>query len=273
MTMTTIRPAMYGMQTGMKLLQAMGSDGPAPAPTPAPAPVPDPPPPPVDVDFSVMDTPEKAVMLPILNPAALATLLGGAMVAGSDTPSKPVDVNFTFGASTPGKVTYQIIADNKNPSLVAKGQLGGADFNEKWMLEGQDASSYRLHVMGNIGAYAEDITVTPDQKQNVFHVDGKIADMELHQNISKGGTDQNPYVIADGTLGGVALHQEIRPTAQDPNNVSVNVTGNLGDKPIQSSVSASPDTSAKTLVIQGQGNIAGTDFTVGTSVALPHSGK
>lgn len=253
---TTIRSTMYGLQTGLNLCKVMRAD--APAPTPAP--------PSADVDFTTLDTEEKAILLPTLNPAALGVLLGG--VSALTAPgAQPVNVSFQFGKSTPGQVSYQVVQDNKSPGLIAKGNLGAADFNERWSVE-EPNGKLQLHIMGNVGAYAEDLVITPSPKERVFQVDGKIGNFALHETLSPAGSDQAPYLIADGTLNNIPLHMEVRPDGSNPNAIALTTTGNLGDRAIHSTVATTTANGA--VVVSGQGNIAGTDFTVSTSVPAKH---
>jgi hypothetical protein len=74
--------------------------------------------------------------------------------------------------------------------------------------------------------------------------------------------------VAKGTIGRVAVHEEIRNTATQENQVAVKVSGTLGDKPVASTVTSTQ--TADSLTVVGQGNIAGTAFSVTTTVPVPH---
>jgi hypothetical protein len=258
MTTTTIRPAMHGMTAGLRLLGAMND---APAPPPAPAPAPEPPSC-CDIDFSKIDTPEKAALLPALNPTAIVAVAAGIAASMSANSTAPVAVAFMLGANTPANLTCTLAPGGQIPSLDVTGKLGAADFHESWKV---DEQAQALHIDGQIGESAEQLTVTADPRAQIAHVDGKIGDVEVHQTLSLVGDGDNRFLRADGSLGAVAFRQEIRPDMSDPKNPKLEVTGMLGDKPIQSTISAS-QVDNQTMAIHGEGTIAGNAIKVDSQV-------
>src|SRR5947209_2567341 len=76
---------------------------PQPEPQPAICPMPMP-----DIDFTTIDTPQKAALLPALNPTALAAVAVGLMASMSGGAAAPIAVNFAFSQTTTGTVTYSL---------------------------------------------------------------------------------------------------------------------------------------------------------------------
>lgn len=261
---------MHGYAAGMRLLATM-KDVPTPAPAPAPSPAPPTDPPTTyDIDFSKMDTPQKAAVMPSLNPAVVATIANGVFASMAANQLMPINIQLALGASTPATLQYNLVPADKGVSIAGQGQIGGVPFQEKWTV---DEKGQAFHLDGTLGDAKECLTLTVDQKTNAAHVDGKIGDVEVHQTLSQGGTSQNPYLIADGTLcagsnskDAVALHQEVKLDPSNPNQPRLTVNGNLGDKPIQ--VVVTETATDKSMVVHGEGNIGGTAFKLDNTMGL-----
>lgn len=208
---------------------------------------------PPDIDFSKIDTPEKAALLPVLNPAALVTVAFGVMRGMlHNNLYAPIPLQLSMGTSTFGNVTYQ--PASSPDSLSAQGQLGGAAFQETWT---RDDNAHVIRVCGQIGASKEDLTIAQMDKGGA--VSGKIGDIDVAQALTFGTKEDEPLVMADGALGTVRFHQEVvRLDSSDIRQTVVGVKGMLGDKPIQTEVRATA--TRKSLDVHAEGTIAGTTF-------------
>jgi len=233
-----------------------------PTPTPAPPAPPDPPP---SIDFSVVDTPKKAAMLPILNAAAMlvnAQIMMQAVQGGFAVSSA---LTMKMGDNTQAAITHTL--DPQTPAVNGQGNMGSAPFQETWNLSGDGAA---INVAGSVGSSAEAIAFTI--ADDGAHLDGKIGDLELHQTISQQGDGDDAKLVFDGTLGDQKLRQELSIAQADPNSPpTINVVGKLGDDDIAFSetITDAQDTS---LTLAGQGNIAGTPLSVTHTLAIVDGG-
>jgi hypothetical protein len=255
-----------------KMVKVMDDPTPAPTPTPAPPAAP-------DIDFSKIDTPEKAALTPALNPAIIVAAAATFAASMGGNGAMATAVQLAMGSSTTGSLNYTVFADQATQSVGLKGagMLGDQPFAETWTLntQNQDPSQPILNITGTIGNNAENLAVSVDQQAQVIKIDGNVGDVDVHHNITfrQGPNGDNPTVIVGGTMGGVALYEELAAVVDqsNPNQAGLNITGTLGDKNISNSLQAQVqnpnDPKSMAVNFNASGNIAGNNFNMTGSIS------
>lgn len=224
-------------------------DPPAPAPAPTPAPGPTDPTP--DIDFTNVDTPEKASLLPALNATSLLITVQALSDAGQGGLALTSALQMTLGQSTQANVNYQM-SDPSTLSMSGTGTYGNAQFSENWAINPNDGS---LSITGNVGNSQQALKMTG--ADDGTHIDGTIGSMDVHEVITTQGDGDDAKLVWDGTVGGKTIHQELSIKPDANQNPVVHVEGKLGDAGISTDATATSSADQNTLNLNGQGTIAG----------------
>ncbi|MHB2019225.1 MAG: hypothetical protein ACYCW6_19930 [Candidatus Xenobia bacterium] len=226
---------------------AVGRDNPTPAPAPP------------DIDFSTIDSPAKAAVLPALNPVTLLTLVQTTAQAAQAGFGLSSAISGNLGASTAASMNYTM-ADPSTATLSGHGTFGAAAFQESYQFD----PTQGLLISGQIGNSAESLKLSDGQDGT--HIDGTIGSVAVHEVLTNGGDDQNPKILIDGTLGGQKLHEELcnKPSSDPNGSPTLHMEGTLGSQAItlDENVTAQQDNGA---TLSATGNIAG------VAVNLQHS--
>lgn len=225
---------------------------------PAPAPAPS-----ADIDFSNIDSPAKAALLPVVNATTLLITAQAFNAAVNANLALDSALSMTIGASQKADVNYSVIpqfggSDPSTLTMQAAGAMGNAPFKEDWTfnpLEGY------VSIDGIIGGSQEALKLTETDHGN--RLDGTIGKLAIHEVISGQGEDDDFRIVWDGTLGDQKIHQELGWKADDP---VIQVNGTLGDAPITMDTVVTPQPDKINLSVSAQGNIAGTALSYTQSV-------
>lgn len=190
------------------------NEPPAPQPPPQepPAPPQDPEP---QIDFNKIDCPFKAVLLPTINPAILASTFAGLVTASMTGAPAAAALALVFD-STPGSLQYSFDPNSPESMIKASGTLGEAAYTENWAVNQETGA---ITITGNVGESAQELTLTQDEEQNCMFLTGTIGDVAVNQRIfsvaSESGDEARNRLVIDGTVGGRAYHQEISLGEED----------------------------------------------------------
>ena len=225
----------------------------SPRALPQPAPLEGSPAPPVDsVDFSTIDSPTKAALLPLFNASALVNLLenlGDALDA-----NQPLDCTLdgSIGA-TPLHGTFTM-ADPSSATAEQQGTLGTVPYHETWLT---DPASGVITITGDIGATHEALTLAATDEAT--HIDGTIGTLAVHQSITAEADSQSARFIFDGTIGDQSMHQVLTFAPGPAHGLRFEADGRLGDAPIH--VTSGRTVSEGVTRVEGQGVVLGTAVT------------
>lgn len=202
-------------------------------------------------DLSVIDTPEKAVLVPALNPTALIVLGAGLADSAKNNNGFGSNLMLTLGNTNPNFGLSYSTDDAIHNQMQGMGTLAQNGVQETWTL---DVASGALSIEGTIGQSQECLKLVPGA-DGATHIDGMVGTQEVHETLTLQTTDGSPALVWDGTVGGEKVHQEMSFQTSDGKQ-GFHVTGSLGSAPITSDVEILSRDSTADLV--GQGNIAGT---------------
>jgi hypothetical protein len=224
-------------------------DDPQPAPAPAPEPQPEPAPAPAptaDIDFSNVDTPQKAALLPSLNGAAFLLTLNAISNAAQFGAGLTSSLQMTLGQATNADLSYSLNADPNAFGLNGSGTIGGNAFSENWAFNDQG-----LLISGSVGNAQEALTVS--QQDDGLHLDGTIGSVEVHEIVNN-SADGNGVVFG-GTIGDQALNQTLTVGQDESGNSTIQARGTLGDAEINYDETVGQNDTG--LSVTGQGSVAG----------------
>ena len=209
------------------------------------------------IDFSTIDTPQKAALLPALNGASLAvnlaTLQAEAKWEIVVTSLQQATLNNAMGES----VRMQGASSKDSVvSLSGSGQLGEVPIEETWTLNKDNGV---LTIEGTIG-YSHESLVLHGADDGTQVLEGTIGDVAVREVFRR----DDGLLALDGTLGGVEHHQAVkidedRMPMQPPLvfKDALVVEGTLGDAPITLHVDAVCPQHVPAVTYAGTGSIAG----------------
>lgn len=243
----------------LPLFSAVRDNQPAPPPPQPqpPAPQPDPEP---QIDFSKIDCPYKAVLLPTINPAIVATTLTGLIAASMTGAPCQAALAMAMG-NTPGELTYSFDPNDANAVVKGTGTLGEAAYTENWAVNQETGA---ITVSGTIGESTQELTFTQDEEQNCMFINGHVGDLAVSQKLfvveSETGDDSRSRLVIDGTIGGRAYHQELTVDGQDDQGSLIGSSGYINGSDLnQAWVASSTPTGQNTMAV---GDVAGVQFTL-----------
>ncbi|NDD27586.1 MAG: hypothetical protein EB084_04890 [Proteobacteria bacterium] len=209
------------------------------------------------IDFSTIDTPQKAALLPALNGASLAvnlaTLQAEAKWEIVVTSLQQATLNNAMGES----VRMQGASSKDSVvSLSGSGQLGEVPIEETWTLNKDNGV---LTIEGTIG-YSHESLELHGADDGTQVLEGTIGDVAVREVFRR----DDGLLALDGTLGGVEHHQAVkidedRMPMQPPLvfKDALVVDGMLGDAPITLHVDAVCPQHVPAVTYAGTGSIAG----------------
>jgi hypothetical protein len=253
-SVAAFRPTMALRPAPARIAKNDPTPAPAPAPTPAPT---------NDIDFSNIDTPQKAALLPALNAAAFLLNLNALSSAAQGGMALTSALTMTLGQNTQLSVNYQM-ADPTAPALAGTGTAGSAPFTETWALD----PTQGLTISGNVGGSAEKLALTQADDGST-HIDGTIGGFAVHETVTAAADGSNGLVF-DGTIGDQKLHQALnvnQPANGSNGPTTISVNGTLGNDAItiDEQVTSQSQTG---LSLSGKGSIAGTPLTMTQTFAF-----
>jgi hypothetical protein len=202
-----------------------------------------------DIDFSVIDTPQKAMLLPALAANTFELLLNTTSIAGtSGVTSFNAALSMTMGSATSAAIVHSDTAPT-TLTLNGQGTMGNAAFSETWQFNDQG-----LSIQGTIGSSQENLMVTAGD--DGLHIDGAIGSVEVHELLTVEGEDIDQKLIWDGTVGGEKIHQVRSYVDEGRGLVHDHVEGSLGTLPISYDQHITSD-DANGISFATQGQMAG----------------
>lgn len=205
------------------------------------------------LDLTSIDTPQKALTLPCLNPALLGVALTGAIATSmSGSPATAV-VSLTLG-ELQGNLTYTFNGQNPQQALQVSGQIGGQAYQETWSI---DQQSQKATVRGSLGENAIDLTLSSGQKGMLLR--GSLGQVPVTQVL--GGESDLSSITGTGKLGSELLDTSIKLTQDENNGYQMAVTGKLGQSALEQSASIARGDNGE-IQFNGQGKLAELDFTM-----------
>lgn len=210
--------------------------------------------PPADPDFSTIDTPEKAAMLPSINPTTFLINAQGLTDAMQKSLALTTTLAMNIGQSTAVSLNYPV-ADPNNPTMAGTGTIGSTNVTETWT---KDPIEGTVTIAGTVGNSQENLSLTAGDDGT--HMDGTIGTVDVHQIIYSTGAGSNARLVWHGTIGGKSNHQEMSITDNVDGTQSLHVEGRLGDGGIVTDAKLTQSADQNTVNLTGQGNIAGTPF-------------
>lgn len=255
---------------------------PAPDPNPPLPPVPDPPEPGPDVlDFSKLDTPVKAALLPANEPAVQVALVAGvlfAVMAGGMSGAVPL-ITLDLASKSADKamnVSYNFDLKDQESPLTASGSVADQDYSDKLAV---DEGSQSASLVGNVGDNQTKLTLSADQNTGSLTVSGQMGDVaqSLTYTAIKGpkGNDDIRGLHTEGNIGGQAytadlLFAEGAKKAAQGEEAKMTFRGKLGDADISKdyTLKAQQIPTGLNLIINGSGTTAGVPQDVSVNMNL-----
>jgi hypothetical protein len=246
-----------------------------PAPTPAP-------PPNVDtLDFSKLDSPVKAALLPVNEPAVqLATVAGvifaimaGAQQGGGAAPLISIDLASKSGEKLMN-VSYQIDMKNPEAPFTGSGTVDGQEYNDGLALSPDQKSA---GLVGNVGANKTSLMFGLDQASQSLTLSGKLGDVDESIKFSPiMDAKQNPQGLhLEGNIGGEAYSADYTldggaEGVMSGDSAKMSVRGKLGNDDINKDyvLTAKQNPTGITLSINGTGTTAGVSQQVSVDMNL-----
>lgn len=253
------------------------AEQPAPPAPPAPAPQPD------TLDFSKIDCPVKAALLPINEPALQLGLAAGVMfavLAGAHGGAIPL-ITLELASKSADKltnVTYSLdLKDQQNP-LSVSGDVDGQAVSDSFSL---DEKSQTAKFSGAIGASKTELSLGLDEDTQALKVSGKLGDVDVNLSYSAimdpNGKDGLRGLHTEGTLGGQAYSVDTRFDTQKLTRggskdepAKMTVRGKLGDADISKdyTISTNQMPSGAEIDVAGSGTTAGVPQEVNMKLTL-----
>lgn len=228
------------------------------------------------VDFSTIDSPGKAALLPALNGASLLVMLSALRAEAQWNVSLTSFQETTWNDATHGTVRCHGESSNSSKvSLSGEGTLGEVPIEETWTL---DKDNGVVSIEGTIG-YSHESLVLADSDDGTQHLDGTVGDVEVHEVLRR----SDGHLLIDGTLNDVESHQALKVNEDampfEPPltfNDVITVDGSLGNAPITLNADAVYPPHMPVVTYEERGAIGGTTLQ-GTHTlqisALPVAGQ
>lgn len=237
---------------------------PAPQPPPQePPPQPDPEP---GIDFSKIDCPYTAALLPTLNPASLATVFTGLIASSMTGAPAFAALALTFN-NTQGALNYSFDPNDPNALVKGTGTLGEAAYTETWSVNQETGA---IVVSGSIGESSQELTLTENPEDGSMLISGHVGELAVSTRIftvnSEKGDDSRSRLIVDGTLGGRPYHQEISLAGESEQGSALVASGYLNGSDLNQTVLMSGTDSGQSTLATG--DIGGVAFTLNANLAL-----
>ncbi|MBM3464779.1 MAG: hypothetical protein FJX76_21990 [Armatimonadetes bacterium] len=248
---------------------------------PVPAVCPQPPQPPTDaLDFSKIDSPLKAALLPVNEPALQIGLVAGIMFAVMSAPGGAVPlVTVDMASKSADKLmnaSYSLdLKDESNP-LTVTGDVAGQPLSDSFTL---DEATQSANFTGQIGNNPTSLTLGLELATESLLISGKLGDVEQNVRYStiKGpnGDDNLRGIHAEGTIGGQEYKadtlfdaQALASGAQE--EAQMTVRGSLGGLEISKdyTVTATQMPSGAEIAFKGTGSTAGVAQEVDVKLTL-----
>lgn len=210
---------------------------------------------PAGVDMSVVDSPEKAILLPALGASSNSILTEAMAMMSNGGPDEVASLQMVNDTTT-FSLNYK--SDAASNSLIGQGHIGGVDFQETWT--SKDDNNATIVVTGKIGKSDENLEITEDVDGT--HIDGTIGSVAVHEVISdSAGSDPNSVIgyTWDGTVGGKAYKQQYNLGELNGSSRPVSIQGSLGNAPVTMTGQEYPMSNG--YAVAAQGNLAGTPVT------------
>jgi len=242
------------------------------------------------VNFDTIDTPVKAALLPIMDPAVLTSVIAGSVLSGSGNaqPGAIASADILTGTnaqpasggslSNEVRSTFIIHPDNQQQPVTEGGLLGDLFDSGKLQVD-LKAQTITWAQTGDIA-----LTMTIDEKNSIVHVDGHMGTVDAHlqmKSIDSKALPKDSFGIhTDGTLGGQSYLVDTVFTIASMGNkdggtgiaASISAHGKLGDADIQKDYTLTGSQKGDTaqLDVHGKGVVAGVPTQVDVEAHLAH---
>ncbi|GMU57998.1 MAG: hypothetical protein AMXMBFR33_71440 [Candidatus Xenobia bacterium] len=239
---------------------------PAPEPPAPEPPAPEPPTPEPGIDFSRIDCPNKALLLPTLNPAAVATVVTGLIASSMTGAPASAALALTFN-DTAGSLSYSFNPNDPNALVTATGTLGEAAYTENWAVNTETGA---ITVTGTIGESTQELTFSECEEQNAMFINGRVGDLAVSQKLflveSQSGDESRSRLVVDGAIGGRSYHQELSLLGESEGGSAIGTSGYLAGSDLnQVILTSSTETGANTLAA---GDVAGVEVTLNADLVM-----
>jgi hypothetical protein len=236
-----------------------------PGPQPAPAPVQDN----ADVDFSNIDTPEKALQLPIMDPAyQLGLALGAVATAFGGAFGMPLGAMVGGEFSSNGETVSQTLTTiDKDLNISTFSVMGDGIETEPQITLGLDEQA--MTYKNNFGGTKVDLTWTLNQEDESLMMTGRIGDVEADLRYTGDADEESGLMHIEGTLGGkeYVLDTSISEMPEMGEDAfKMKAEGHLGGQAISKTYQAVTESSEEEMYamieLSGQGEVAGYQQTI-----------
>ena len=211
-----------------------------------------------DIDFTQIDTPQKAALVPSLQPSVFLATMNAMANASGHLASLAASLQMQLGQATEVNVSYAMPAGTGPVQMFAQGKVGDQDLVETWSLD-----STGLHITGTIGANQEDLTVTQTDKG--LAIQGQVGTVVVRETVKPSLSQEG--VEFNGYFDQKAVHQ-VMTQGVAPNGLpEFQVRGYVGCKDTDLVESTVLQTYGG-VKMQGQGEVASTPILLEHSLEL-----
>lgn len=210
---------------------------------------------PAALDFSRVDDPMEAALLPLMDPGLQWSLAAGLLHLANDGGAPLLSVFYSARANgVPMQMQYRVDIKGTQ-ALVGRGQLSGQKVRESASL--QDG---RIRLRGRVGGRNENLIVSAADDK--VQIDGHLGGVGTHLQMWHLPylSDAVEGIHVQGTLGGQPYELDaVLFDCGEPSRSALHVRGKLGDAPIARDYDITTRLAAEgaQLVFHGQGNTGG----------------
>lgn len=202
------------------------------------------------LDFSRIDTPEEAALMPALNAACFMLQLNAITSAAAGNLGVASSVHMAMGEKDEARIEYKM-PDPSTLTYEGRGTLAGQPIEETWAYDSEQGG---WSIGGQIGGRFENLLLTQNPDGSLF-LRGTVDHVKVVETI-KQGDDGNTFSF-QGRIGNHDLQQILTVGVDARGNETMRVEGTLGNRPISFDHAVQPE-GARVKSSVGEGYIAGT---------------
>lgn len=202
------------------------------------------------IDFSRIDTPQEAALMPALNAASFLLHLNAITSAATGHFGVTSSVQMAMGEKDEARIDYKM-PDPSTLTYEGRGTMAGLPIEETWTY---DSELGGWSIGGQIGERFENLLLTQNPDGSLF-LHGTVDHVKVVETITQ-QPDGNTVTFS-GRIGSDNLQQTLTFGFDDRGYETVHVEGALGGRPISFNQSVQPD-GALVKSSVGEGLIAGT---------------
>lgn len=225
------------------------------------------PPPPPDsaepapvIDFSRIDTPQEAALMPALNAACFLMQLNSIASAAAGHLGVASSVHMAMGSKDEARIEYKM-PDPSSLTYEGRGTIAGQPIEETWTYDSEQGG---WSIGGQIGERFENLLLTQNPDGSLF-LHGTIDHVKVVETIKQG--DDGNSVIFSGRIGKENVQQTLTFGFNERGNETMHVEGSLGGRAISFDQAVQPE-GALVKSSVGEGYIAGTPVFLTNQVTL-----